>query len=580
MTEEKAAEAPKTYTVVVLCAESLLRIPAERGIRIAPMQSPYGDYELMFLQRSEQLPHIRTAIPRQPWIQVKGPAPSMEIALQIAVGSVNDYVRQLAFGANAWQGLIDVHLAYESSVGSTEREFFQNWVVDERGLPRVAREIDPDLMYRLLFAIQKLPSGDRSRLVRAIVQYTDALQHWRPGSEIYALSHLYMGVEAVTPLVIAREIARRGLKKRKQLEEVLNGPPPDSIALRCATYLYRKAGGYIQSRLEPWARRDVIFRGDKDTFRAAQRASNNLEHGSADHAEIHALAATAIEKTANYLRTTMLDLLQLDEADREQLVNGAYRKPQRAGGFGRQLHGVIESPDVQLAGQDQLHPHVRWELHLLDYRRNEAGATEMRLDQKIGAVLGPRARLTVKRIVFAGPTSASHTNVEFDGTRGDKPREELVTDAGAQLAVDDPRSAKWTQLIGSYTLNTNSLPNLARFWIAKLDPSLAEVAQTLTLSECVQRVLSIVDSDEKLSDRRDESRNLWEATVSADEVRLLLSASFTGERGLVVPRMLPQGQAAELTDSKPLQEMVDRTVQLIKRLATLLDELLELRTHA
>jgi len=66
VTDGKAAEAPKTYTVVVLCAESLLRIPAERGIRIAPMQSPYGDYELMFLQRTEQLPHIPTAIPRQP----------------------------------------------------------------------------------------------------------------------------------------------------------------------------------------------------------------------------------------------------------------------------------------------------------------------------------------------------------------------------------------------------------------------------------------------------------------------------------------------------------------------------------
>jgi hypothetical protein len=61
-------------------------------------------------------------------------------------------------------------------------------------------------MYRLLLAITSMPQKEKSRVVRAIVQYTDALQHWKRGSELYALSHLYMGVEAVTPLVIRREI--------------------------------------------------------------------------------------------------------------------------------------------------------------------------------------------------------------------------------------------------------------------------------------------------------------------------------------------------------------------------------------
>lgn len=574
VTDTSARALLKTYSVVMRCRESLFRIPAERGIRIAPMRSPHGDYELTLLQRTEQLPHIKTPIPREPWIEVNGPAPSLEAALHIAVASASDYVRQLAFGANAWHGLVDVHLAYDTTKGSTTRQFFQNWIIDERGLPRVAREVDPDLMYRLLLAIASMPQEDKSRLVRAIVQYTDALQHWKPGSELYALSHLYIGVEAVTPLVIRREIARRGLTKRKQLEEVLNGPPSDSIALRIATYLYRKAGGYVPSRLEPWTRRDVIFKGDKNTYRAAQRASNQLEHGLAQHADIHALAAKSIEKTAEYLRETLLGLLQLDDADREQLTKGSYATPLSTGGFERQLLGTINSKDEQLAMADQLHPYVRWEFNLLDYGRNQAGASEMRLNQKINPVLGPNAVLTIDRIRFAGPTPASPTNVEFDVSRGDKPREEIVTKAGAQLAIDAPGRAEWAHLIGSYTLNVNSLPHLARFWATKLDPSLAEAVKSLTLAESVQRILGTIESNARLSGHRERCESLWKEAIEAEEVRLLLAAAFTGEKGLVVPMMPPNGQVSEITDVNKLRELNDHTVQLAKTLATLLDELL------
>jgi hypothetical protein len=575
---QHVATALKTYTVVMRCRESLIRIPPERGIRIAPMRSQYGDYELTIQQRTEQLPHIRTPIPREPWIEVRGPAPALEVAINIAVVSASDYVRQLAFGANAWHGIVDVHLAYESPNGSTEQKFFQNWVVDERGLPRVAREVNPDLMYRLLVAIAKMPQEERPRLVRAIVQYTDALQHWKPGNELYALSHLYMGVEAITPLVIRREIAIRGLSNRKQLEEALNGPPADSFALRFATYLYRKAGGYVASRLEPWARRDVVFRGDKDTYRAAQRASNQLEHGSAHHADIQSLAAKSIAKTAQYLRETMLQLLEVEDADREQLTKDTYAGPLNVGGFERQLLGVIRSKDEQFAHPDQLYPYVRWEFNLLDYKRNEAGASEMRLNQKINPVLGPNAMLTIERIMFAGPTPQSHTNVEFDVSRGDKPREYVVTKAGAQLAVDAPGGAEWAHLIGSYTLNANALPHMARFWVTKLDPSLAEAAKTLTLAESVQRIVGIVNSEARLSRQRDECESLWKEAVSADEVRSLLSAAFTGEKGLVVPVMPPQGRVSEVTDPKQLRELNDHTIELVKRLAALLDELLALRT--
>ena len=60
------------YTVVLRCAESLLRIPAGRGISVGPINSAYGHYELKLLTRTEQAKGIVTPLPRELWIQVTG----------------------------------------------------------------------------------------------------------------------------------------------------------------------------------------------------------------------------------------------------------------------------------------------------------------------------------------------------------------------------------------------------------------------------------------------------------------------------------------------------------------------------
>jgi hypothetical protein len=282
-----------------------------------------------------------------------------------------------------------------------------------------------------------------------VFQYTDALQHWKPGSELYALSHLYMAVEAICPLVIQREVVRRGLKSREQLELALNGPPPDSLKLRIATYVYRLFGGYVPSRLEPWARREVIFRGDRDTYRVAQRASNQLEHGQMHHANIPASAMQAVAKTAQYLRETIFDLLPLSDSDRERLKTGKYAAPLSMAGYERQLLANIKSTNANIAADDQLYPYVRWEFSLLDYVNKGEGAGEMRITQRIQPFLNPHAQFSIERIRFSGATPTSHTNVEFDVTKGDQPKEVIVTNAVPNLRSTYLRCANGLICLGA-----------------------------------------------------------------------------------------------------------------------------------
>lgn len=227
------------YTTVLRSTESMVRVPSGQGLTIPSMESEFGKYELKVVTRAEQVSSIKSPLPRELWIEVQGPAPSLDVALNIAAATANDYVRQLAFAANAWQGILTVHLAYESTPGRNEREFFQNWVRDEIGLPRVARDVDPALMSRVWVAIAMLDKKDKPRMMTAIMQYTDALQYWRPGLELYALAHLYMGVEAITPALMRYETRRRGLSSKKQLEAAVMDRRKRPILLRFADWLYR-----------------------------------------------------------------------------------------------------------------------------------------------------------------------------------------------------------------------------------------------------------------------------------------------------------------------------------------------------
>jgi hypothetical protein len=91
----------KTYAVVIRCSESLVRLHAERGIRIAPMRSPTATTNSRSCNGREQSPQIKTPIPRELFVEVRGAAPSLEVAINIAVSSASDYARELAFAANA-----------------------------------------------------------------------------------------------------------------------------------------------------------------------------------------------------------------------------------------------------------------------------------------------------------------------------------------------------------------------------------------------------------------------------------------------------------------------------------------------
>ncbi len=79
-------------------------------------------------------------IPHEFWVDVRLHAESVDDAISQAVAMVNAIVPVIAFATNAEVGLIEPHLAFETTPGASERSFVEYFVPDEYGLVPPSRD--------------------------------------------------------------------------------------------------------------------------------------------------------------------------------------------------------------------------------------------------------------------------------------------------------------------------------------------------------------------------------------------------------------------------------------------------------
>src|SRR5690242_7412879 len=103
------------YTAVFRCAESMIRVPLAQAIAINPLRTDVGDFRLKILTRTDTVEGCESLLPRELYIEVIGPSADLQTALTISTAIANDFARQFAFLANAWQGVVNLHLAFDSA---------------------------------------------------------------------------------------------------------------------------------------------------------------------------------------------------------------------------------------------------------------------------------------------------------------------------------------------------------------------------------------------------------------------------------------------------------------------------------
>ena len=146
--------------VVVLRASSAAKFhPEQPALRAQAVPTPVGPVNKAFHTRyADEEFHV--TVPRELWVDVRGPAPSLDEAMEAFWNAAQIPVAVIALTTNAAIEDLDLHLAYDNTPGRSEREFFQNFLLDERGIPRQGRRVPVEATVSLLRAVDTHPERD------------------------------------------------------------------------------------------------------------------------------------------------------------------------------------------------------------------------------------------------------------------------------------------------------------------------------------------------------------------------------------------------------------------------------------
>jgi hypothetical protein len=358
-----------SYYVVVAGANSAARfddVPQPATVRDFP--TTVGPADLTFRTRYSEEGH-EAAVPRELWVDIRGHATcGLDEAINAYVSAAHALLGFVAVSANAAIQDPDVKLAFDNTADRDRRLFFQQFVPEFRGAPLPGRRVDSEATVILMKSFDGHAEFDR--LIRAVEQYRLALLEWRPGREILALAHLWMGMEALTKVALRRELAREGVTQAQELAD---------------------AWGIDLRALDGEVRRRVLFRGDASTAKKAKEASDGFEHGFLPYAVIRPLAQEARDLTATYLREAIFDLSDVPEMTARTLLGPEFASPIHPWVV-RYMRGEFIGETDDLAAPDQEYPIFTWSSKLKSHRKADGGGFELELDEEMTARFNERVR--------------------------------------------------------------------------------------------------------------------------------------------------------------------------------------------
>jgi hypothetical protein len=340
--------------VVVLAAESDLRFrDSELPLRVLAVPTAAGAVDITIQTRHADEGY-EAGVPRELWLDVRGASDSDDFVSVVTAyaNAAAGFLPIISLANNAYIGDLEPKIAFDATLGKSERRFFQNFLPEEHGtLPRPWRVAKVKATRDVLQALDDADRDVRDRVLRAAAQYAYAVRNWKWGDETLALAHLYIGTEAVLPLAVRRECDREGcdvdeLARRLEIDE--------------------RRSHLRRTKVDAEIRRRILFRGDTDTLRAAKKASDGFEHAFLDFALVRDLAVAARDQTARYLRASVFDFLQVPGDAREALEEAPYDTPLRSF-YSRYMWGALVGDSDELAAPRQEYPMLTWRSRLVKW---------------------------------------------------------------------------------------------------------------------------------------------------------------------------------------------------------------------
>jgi hypothetical protein len=382
--------AAPTY-VVVLRGASGARLREGESIAI-PSDTPNGQVTLTIRTRHAD-ERFRSTVPRGLWIEVVGATEhSLNSAMNAYWTVATKFLPLLAIATNAPVDDLDVHLAFDTTEGENEHEFYQHLIPDETSLPTTGRRVPVDQLQELLAAL--VASTDAARIHRGCAFYREALRYLKPGQEVLSVAFLWMAVEALTKVALRKACAA-------------NGCDEDQLVILWGLAKSQDdSEGFKQGKrkLDGEARRRFIFHDDAACQEAALDASDRLEHAYADFDEVRKFAVSAKELgAAQHIRRAIFGLLGMKPETVTFLTTGRYENPRASWPMTKIVRGTFIGPIDKLAAASQQYPMLLWKGGIQEIVLRPDGAYDITPQDTVTILCGEGVQYRQQSFEIWGP---------------------------------------------------------------------------------------------------------------------------------------------------------------------------------
>jgi hypothetical protein len=305
---EKGDEPSKHYVVVARARASAIFRDGER-LNVNGKVDGSHTAQIVFRTRYRDAGYS-VPLPEDLWVEITSAGNKLLDAATYWTNGARDICAVMAVSTNAAMGDLECELAYECTPNSADREFFQRLLPEGPITVIPGRRVDATATALLISAVDA--HADAPRLRRAVGQYSLALEDWRPGREVLALSHLFMAAEAMKEVALRHHLSQTGLSA----EALANSWGYDAKRrLRTTEFLLAES------------RRRLVFADDAPCHTTARQVSDEFEHGFVTSAGLRERAAQTVEAAARHVRKAILQVLNVPEETRRLLLSAPYYRP-------------------------------------------------------------------------------------------------------------------------------------------------------------------------------------------------------------------------------------------------------------
>lgn len=223
---------------------------------------------------------------------IRGMASSVDDAIVMYGNLAGEYLNLLSFLANAAVGHPDISVVYEVTPETDKRAYRQRILAQRSVHPVMFRTIPANWFGEVQKAVNAHPK--RERLRRSIAYYAEALRSWHPHNMIIPGEFLFQAVEALSPIIMAAEMAALGKTTKHDLAQHYGFSPRD------------ESDRHHLSDLDGRLRCLRMFDDREDIYQGLRDLSNGFEHAYLTFDAIRSLSKQVSHTAAEAIRRTIL----------------------------------------------------------------------------------------------------------------------------------------------------------------------------------------------------------------------------------------------------------------------------------